>query len=204
MMAFFFTMPTSITVMPIIAITEKIHPEQNQRQDGAESGGGQAGKDRQGVNEALVQDAEHDVGRKDRRQDQDALPAQRILEDLRGALEAGRDRRRQALVALELLDRVDRLAERESRFEIERDRDRRLLALMADLQRPDRRHEPSHRAQRNDGPVRHAVAVDAGAPGPAGSAPVPPLVLVFRKILSTGRRRPVWIGCGLHLQDHLG
>ena len=41
------------------------------------------------------------------------------------------------VVALDLLDRVDRLAEREAGREVERDRHRRLLALVVDLQRAD-------------------------------------------------------------------
>ena len=91
------------------------------------------------MDEALVEDAEHHVGGEDRGQHQDALPFQRFLEHLRGALEAGRDRGRQIGFALDLLDRVDRLSEREARREIERDGDRRLLALVIDLQRTDRR-----------------------------------------------------------------
>jgi hypothetical protein len=67
------------------------------------------------MDEALIQNAEHNIGGKDRGQDQDALPAQRVLEYLRGALEASRDRRRQALLARQILDRIDRLAERHPR-----------------------------------------------------------------------------------------
>ena len=60
--------------------------------------------------------------------------------------------------ALELLDRVDRLAERDAGREIERDRHRRLLALVVDLQRPDRRHQLGHRVSGIDS-RRHAVPV---------------------------------------------
>ncbi len=52
------------------------------------------------MDEAFVQNSEHDIGGKNRGEDQDALPAQRILEHLRRTLEARRDRRRQALVTL--------------------------------------------------------------------------------------------------------
>jgi hypothetical protein len=93
------------------------------------------------VNEALIQDAEDHEGCEDRRQDQDALPFERLLEHLRGALKAGGDGGRQALVALDALDGVDRLAERVAGREVERDGHGRLLALVVDLQRADRRNE---------------------------------------------------------------
>ena len=102
MMAFFFTMPTSIT-MPIMAITDRSILNSISVRMRADAGRRQAGDDGDRVDEALVQNAEHDIGGKDRRQDQNALPAQRILEHLRGALEAGGDAGRQPLVALELL-----------------------------------------------------------------------------------------------------
>ena len=76
-------------------------------------------------------------------------PFSEFLEHLRGALEAGRDRRRQVRIALDLLDGVDRLAERISRRQVERDGHRRLLALVVDQQRPDRLHGLGHRGERD-------------------------------------------------------
>ena len=93
-------------------------------------------------------------GREHRGEDQDALPAQRILEHLRRAGEAGRDRRRQVRILLELGDLVDRIAQRNAGRQVERDRHRRLLALVVDLQRPDRRHQLCYRIQRDGLVVR--------------------------------------------------
>ena len=72
MIAFFFTMPTSMT-MPIIAITDRSMPEQHQHQQRADTGRRQTGNDGDRVNETLVENAEHHVGGKDRGQHQDAL-----------------------------------------------------------------------------------------------------------------------------------
>src|SRR5262245_66664065 len=94
------------------------------------------------MDEALIQDAEDDVGGKDRRQQQDPLAFRRFLEYLGAALEPRSDGRRQPLVALELLDRVHGLAERVTGRQVEGDRDRRLLALMVGLQRTDRARGP--------------------------------------------------------------
>ena len=97
----------------------QIHVEHHQHQQRADTGGGQAGNDRDRMNEALIEHAEHDISGEHRRQDQHALPFERILEHLRRALEAGADRDRQAKLALDLLDGVDRMPERIARREIE-------------------------------------------------------------------------------------
>ena len=80
----------------------EVHLEHHQRDQRADAGRRQAGDDRDRMDEALVENAEHHVGGEDRRQHQDALPFERILEHLRGALEARGDRRRQARFALDL------------------------------------------------------------------------------------------------------
>ena len=77
MIAFFFTMPTSMT-MPIMAITDRSMPEHHQHQQRADARRRQTGNDRDRVNEALVEDAEHHVGGEDRGQHQDALPFERV------------------------------------------------------------------------------------------------------------------------------
>ena len=81
--------------------------------------------------------------------------------------------------ALDLADRVDRLAERVARREIERDRHRGLIALVIDLQRADRGYDAGDRRERNRLPDGHAVAVDAARPVPAA---VPSATLVFTKM----------------------
>ena len=96
MIAFFLTMPTSMT-MPIMAMTDRSIRNSQQRQQRADAGRRQAGDDRDRVDEALVEDAEQHIGGEDRRQHQHALPLQRFLEHLRRALEAGGDRGRQAV-----------------------------------------------------------------------------------------------------------
>ena len=152
-------------------MTDRSMLEQHQDQQRADAGRRQAGNDGDRVDEALVEDAEHHIGGEDRRQHQDALALQRVLEHLRRALEAGRDRAPASCdLALDLLDRVDRLAEREARREVERDRHRRLLALVVDLQRSDRRHDPGHRRERHDGPVKRTDAADAAAGCGSGRA----------------------------------
>src|SRR5260221_1498966 len=101
------------------------------------------------MDEALVENAENDEGREDRRQNQDALSALGVLEDLRSARETGEDRRRQIGRTLELADAVGGGAERVARRQIEGNRHRRLLTLMVDLQRADRRHQSGYRGKRH-------------------------------------------------------
>ena len=97
------------------------------------------------MNEALVENSEHHVGGKDRRQDQHALAFERVLKHLRRTLEAGADRDRQTEFALDFLDRVDRLPERKAGREIKRDRHGGLIALVINLQRADRGHDAGDR-----------------------------------------------------------
>ena len=86
MMPFFFTMPISST-MPISAITLKSVPVRYERQQRAHARRRQRGKNRDRVNVAFVQHAQHDVDRHQRRQNQHRLVGQRRLKRLRRALE---------------------------------------------------------------------------------------------------------------------
>ena len=65
----------------------EVDAEEEQRHEGAEAGERQGGEDREGMDEALVEDAEHDVDDEDRHDEQQAQAAHRLLERLRGALE---------------------------------------------------------------------------------------------------------------------
>ena len=90
MIAFFFTMPIS-RMMPISAMTLSSVRQTQQRQQRAHAGRGQRGEDGERVDVALVQHAEDDVHRDQRRGDQQGLAGQRGLEGLRRALEAALD-----------------------------------------------------------------------------------------------------------------
>jgi hypothetical protein len=78
MIPFFFTMPIS-RMMPMMATTLRSCLKENERQQCAHAGGRQRGKNRDGVNEALVQDAEHDIHRSQRGKNQQALIGERPL-----------------------------------------------------------------------------------------------------------------------------
>ena len=67
------------------------------------------------VNEALVEDAQHHVHRRERRQDQEELVRQRRAERQRGALEVRLKAWRQAEGLLLRIDRVDGFPERDAR-----------------------------------------------------------------------------------------
>ena len=67
-----------------------------ERQQRTDAGGRQRGQDRDRMDEALVEHAEHDIHGRDRRREQEHLVRQRRLEGLRRALEADGEARRQA------------------------------------------------------------------------------------------------------------
>ena len=84
MMAFFLTMPISIS-MPMMAITLRSKPKMRSADECSRRRGGQAGQNGQRVDEALVEDAEHDVDRQHGGEEQQPLVGGRILEDLGGS-----------------------------------------------------------------------------------------------------------------------
>ena len=65
MMAFFFTMPIS-RMMPIKRDDVEVGVREQQREQRADAGRGQRGENRDGVDVALVENAEHDVDRHQR------------------------------------------------------------------------------------------------------------------------------------------
>jgi hypothetical protein len=107
----------------------------HQRQQRADTGRWQRRQNREGVNEALIEHAQHDVDGDDRRQNQEELIGKRRLKRERSALEAGDHAGGQGDVDLRLLDRLDRVAESSARRKVERHRGRRELPEMRDLQR---------------------------------------------------------------------
>src|SRR3989442_797384 len=86
------------------AVDVQLHAEEPERQQRPRARRRQPREDRQRVNEALVQHAEHEVDHEDRDQQQHPLPLQRGLERLRGALEGAVDGGRHAQLALHALD----------------------------------------------------------------------------------------------------
>src|ERR1019366_3635681 len=109
--------------------------EQNESSDGTDAGGGQRGKNRHGVDVAFVQDAQDDVNRNDRGENQHGFVRQRIFKSTRGALEAGFDAGGHAEVGSDLADIGDRHAERSSGSEVERKGHDGKLALMVNCDR---------------------------------------------------------------------
>ena len=138
MIAFFLTMPISIS-RPIMRDHAQIHAEQLQRQQRADRRRRQAGQDGQRMDVALVEDAQHDVDRHHRRQQQHALVGQRLLEDVWAlpakvvVIVAGTPS--SALIAS---IRCDRVAERHALRQVERERHRGQLAQLVDGERPRR------------------------------------------------------------------
>ena len=141
----------------------------DQREQRADAGRRQRRQDRDRVDVALVQHAEHDVHRDDRGEDQPAAVGERACERERRALEAW-----SATLAgtpsscCALLDRLDRVAERRAGREVERDRRRGKLADVIDGQR---RRALADRAIDDSGTCcATAVAPPSGARAGAASA----------------------------------
>ena len=66
----------------------EVESEQHQDRERADAGRGQRRQDRERMDVALVEDAEDQIDHDERRQDQQRHGAERLLEGLRGALEA--------------------------------------------------------------------------------------------------------------------
>ena len=112
------------------------------------------------MDEALVQDPEHDVDHEDRDDEERDQSLLRVLEDLRRSIErAGhvlrQDRERGGR------HRVGRLAERDAELRVERDRHARHLPRVVHQHRAQRRRRARHARQRHELPgsrsdVQHA------------------------------------------------
>ena len=133
MIAFFFTIPISST-MPMMEMTFRSDFEEHQRQHCADAGRRQGGDDRQWMHQALVQDAEHDIDRQQRRDDQVRARCSAIVG--RPEVPAKKPASWKASRALlHLVDAPVASLKRHIRREIERHRDRREQARMVDGQR---------------------------------------------------------------------
>src|SRR5882762_2469724 len=89
------------------------------------------------MDEAFVENAEHQVDDQDGHYQQHPESAERRLERLRGSLEAGRDAIRQDR-AREFFDFAESFAERNAGSDVERNCCRGKLPRMIDLQWPER------------------------------------------------------------------
>ena len=92
MIAFFFTMPMS-RMMPMMAMRLRSLPVSSSASSAPTPGRRQRGENRDGVDVALVQDAQHDVHRHDGGEDQEQRAVERGAERLGRALEARLDAR---------------------------------------------------------------------------------------------------------------
>jgi hypothetical protein len=90
------------------------------------------------MDRALVEHAEDDIDRDQGSQDQDGRAAERALESLRVALEAGSDRGWQVEIGGGLADRRHRTPDSAVGGEVEAQSDRWELALVVDRERSDR------------------------------------------------------------------
>ena len=120
-----------------------------QRQQRAHARRGQRGKNGDGVDVAFVEDAEHEIDRRQSRGNQVGLAAERILIGLRGAGEHGLDGGRKADLAGRLSDGLDGIAQRDAGLQVERDGDRREQALVVHRERRDGRTVMGDGAQGN-------------------------------------------------------
>ena len=101
------------------------------------------------MDEAFVEDAENQVNHEDGHDQQNAESAERFLEGLRAALEAGDDRNRQRRIG-QRLHLVHRLADRDPAGQIKRECHRRKLARMVDRERAEALGEARDGAQRDE------------------------------------------------------
>ena len=104
MIAFFLTMPIS-RMMPMIGDQAEVAAHHQQRQQRADAGRGQRRENRDRVDVALVEHAEHDVHRDDGRENQQQRAVERRAERFRRALEARLDAGGHADLALRGFDR---------------------------------------------------------------------------------------------------
>ena len=86
------------------------------------------------MNVALIQNAQHDIHRRECRENQHRFALERILESLRGSLKARMNRRGHGARVLDVVNRLHRITQRNPRREIERERHRRKLPLVRDRQ----------------------------------------------------------------------
>src|SRR6267378_4300687 len=122
---------------------------QQQGQDGAYTRGGQRGQNRDRMNVTFVENAEHDVHRYERSQNQNRLVGERAQESRGRALEGGLNAWRHANFIFDFVNGVDRFTESGIGSKIERQGHYRELPLVIDGQSRTARFKTGERAERN-------------------------------------------------------
>ena len=134
----------------------EFRPGNQQGENGAGSRRRQRRENRDGMDVAFVKDAEDDVHRDNRRENEPGLVRQRGKERLRRSLKRRLHAQRQVQFPLRAFDGLRRFAERHAGREIERNGHRRKLALMIHRQRRDAGFKMGERAQRHRAAGRRA------------------------------------------------
>src|SRR5713226_3712625 len=124
-----------------------------QRENCADAGRGQRGKNRDGMNVALIEHSQHDVNGDDRGQNEPGLTRKRIVKGSRGSLETGVDAARQIDFLFRLRDRRGGLAQGNSGSKIEGQVHHRKLAEVIDGERCITQLKASEGRKRNLGCV---------------------------------------------------
>ena len=111
----------------------QINVEEHQEHHRAHPGGGQRGKDGDGVNVAFIKNPQHDINGQESRDNQERLPRQGGLEGLQRAGKTPVNGGGHAQFLLHRGNIIDRFAQRHAGIQIERDGDGGKLALVVDL-----------------------------------------------------------------------
>src|SRR5664280_1914669 len=134
----------------------EVLPAENEREESPDARGRKRRKDRDGVDRALVQDAEKDVDRHERGENEERRVRERRTERPRGSLESRLDALGKAELLSRLFDGSDSPSERGVRSEVERHGRDGELPLMVHGERRVRRLDGRERAQRHRAAGRRA------------------------------------------------
>ncbi len=117
------------------AMTERIDVEEEQRENGADAGRGKGGENRDGMDVAFVENAEHDVDDDERGKDEERLVLEGGLKGGGRALEGGVDAGRKLQLLVDLVDDGDGVADGLAGGEVEGNGGRGELSLVIDGER---------------------------------------------------------------------
>ena len=134
---------------PIAAMIGELDVEQPQRQRRADAGGEQGREDGDRMDQALVENPEHDIDRDHRGAEQKRHARLRLLIGRGGAGEGAADGRRHADALDRVVDLGLGLAERAALGKVERDRRRRERSLVIDAERRMARGKMSEGRERD-------------------------------------------------------